>query len=252
MKNHNQKIFETNMVEKSTRYIDSFRKNIDILIAERNYTLREAAEMADISYDTLKTFLYDKGAKDCRLSTAVKLARAFNISIDEMVNAGTFRPTSLECIKVYRSLPPGSQRFLEWQVRNQKFIHEQQNSSKYVNIMLPLALGNGNMKQTNDYEVMNISHLGDELTYKIFLGIKIPSLNYLPHYTEGDILLIANDRNALRGENTIIMFNDNITITNRYVEHGEEHYYGLMDGKPRAYDPTQLQVVGYVAKILRV
>ena len=251
MKNQNQKSFETNMVEKSPKYIDTFRKNIDMLMAEHGYTIRETAEIADISYDTLKTFLYGKEAKDCRLSTAVKLARAFHISIDELVGAGTFKPEGLEGIKTYRSLPAGSQRFLDWQIRNQKFIHEQQSSTKFVNIMLPTCAGSGNLKQTNYYEVMDITRLGDELTYKIFLGIKIPCLHYLPHYTEGDVLLLANDRNAIKGENTVIMFNDNMAIANRLVEHGEEHYYGLMDGRLRFLDPKQFQVVGYVAKIIR-
>ena len=136
-------------------------------------------------------------------------------------------------------------------MRNQKFIHEQQSNTKFVNVMLPLCAGNGNLKQTNDYEVMDITRLGDELTYKIFLGIKIPCLHYLPHYTEGDVLLIANDRNALKGENTVVMFNDNMAITNRLVENGEEHYYGLMDGRLRPLDPKQIQIIGYVAKIIR-
>ena len=83
------------------------------------------------------------------------------------------------------------------------------------------------------------------------MGIKVPCLHYLPHYTEGDVLLLANDRNAIKGENTVIMFNDNMAITNRLVEHGEEHYYGLMDGRLRSLDPKQFQVVGYVAKIIR-
>ena len=251
MKNQIPKNSGEKMVEKSTKYIDTFRKNIDMLMLEHDYTIKETAEIADISYDTFKTFLYDKEAKDCRLSTAVKLARAFHISIDELVGAGTFKPEGLEGIKVYRSLPEGSKRFLDWHVRNQKFIHEQQNSTKFVNVMLPLCAGNGNLTHTNDYEIMDITRLGDELTYKIFLGIKIPCLHYLPHYTEGDILLIANDRNALKGENTVVMFNDNMVITNRLVEHDEEHYYGLMDGKLRPQDSKQIQVIGYVAKIIR-
>ena len=251
MQNQNSKNSEEKMVEKSTKYIDTFRKNIDMLMAEHDYTIKETAEIADLSYDTFKTFLYDKEAKDCRLSTAVKLARAFNISIDELVGAGTFKPSGLEGIKAYRSLPEGSKRFLDWQVRNQKFIHEQQSNTKFVNVMLPLCAGNGNLKQTNDYEVMDITRLGDELTYKIFLGIKIPCLHYLPHYTEGDVLLIANDRNALKGENTVVMFNDNMAITNRLVENGKENYYGLMDGRLRPLDPKQIQIIGYVAKIIR-
>ena len=107
------------------------------------------------------------------------------------------------------------------------------------------------MKMTNDYEIMDITHLGDELTYKIFLGIKIPCLHYLPHYTQGDVLLIANDRDAMKGENTIIEINGNLAITNRVMENGVEKYYGLRDGKPRLLDSQQTEVLGYVAKIIR-
>jgi len=251
LKNQNKKNSEEKMVEKSTKYIDTFRKNIDMLMAEHDYTIKETAEIADISYDTFKTFLYDKEAKDCRLSTAVKLARAFHISIDELVGAGTFKPEGLEGIKAYRSLPEGSKRFLDWHVRNQKFIHEKHGDRKMVNVMLPLCANSGNMKQTNDYELLDISHLGDELTYKIFLGIKIPCLHYLPHYTEGDVLLIANDRDAMKGENTVIIINDNLVITNRVLENGIEKYYGLRDGKVRPLKPDQIQVLGYVVKIIR-
>lgn len=252
MKNQISKNSEEKMVEKSTKYIDSFRKNIDMLMAEHDYTIKETAEIADISYDTLKTFLYDKEAKDCRLSTAVKLARAFHISIDELVGAGTIEPKGLESIKTYRSLPHGSRRFIDWHIQNQKFIHEEHGNKKMVNIMQPLCAGNGNLKMTSDYEIMDISNLGDELTYKIFLGIKVPCLHYLPHYTEGDVLLIANDRNAMKGENTVIMFNDNVVITNRVMENGIEKYYGLRDGKLRPTDPSQVAILGYVAKIIRV
>ena len=251
MKNQIPNISDEKMVEKSTKYIDTFRKNIDMLMAEHDYTIKETAEIADLSYDTFKTFLYDKEAKDCRLSTAVKIARAFHLSIDELVGAGTIEPQGLESIKVYRTLPKGSRRFLDWQIQNQKYLHEQHPGKKLVNIMQPVCSGNGNLKLTNDYDVRDITHLGDELTYKIFLGIQIPCLHYLPHYTEGDVLLLANDRTAMKGENTVVMFNDIMAITNRLVEHGEEHYYGLMDGRLRSLDPKQFQVVGYVAKIIR-
>ena len=239
------------MVEKSTKYIDSFRKNIDMLMIEHDYTIKETAEIADISYDTLKTFLYDKEAKDCRLSTAVKLARAFNLSIDELVGAGTIEPKVLENIKAYRTLPHGSRRFIDWHIQNQKFIHEEHGSKKIVNIMAPICAGNGNLQMTNDYEVLDISYLGDELTHKIFLGIKIPCLHYLPHYTEGDVLLIANDRNAMKGENTLVEIGGNLIITNRVIENGVANYYGLRDKKFRGTESDRTEVLGYVAKIIR-
>lgn len=251
MKNQNSKTSDEKMVEKSTKYIDVFRRNIDMLMAEHDYTIKETAEIADLSYDTFKTFLYDKEAKDCRLSTAVKIARAFHISIDELVGAGTIDPNGLESIKVYRTLPQGSRRFIDWHVRNQKFLHEEHGNKEIANIMLPLCNNHGNMQITNDYEVMDISRLGNDLTHKIFLGIKIPCLHYLPHYTEGDILLLANDRDAMKGENTIIEINGNLFITNRVVENGAVHYYGLRDKKYCFRENDAAEVLGYVAKIIR-
>lgn len=222
-----------------------------MLMAEHDYTIKETAEIADLSYDTFKTFLYDKEAKDCRLSTAVKLARAFHISIDELVGAGTIDPKGLESLKIYRTLPQGSRRFIEWHIQNQKFLHEQHGTNRIANIMLPICNNNGNLQITSDYEVMDISHLGDELTYKIFLGIKIPCLHYLPHYTEGDVLLIANDRDAMKGENTVIEINGNLIITNRVIENGVANYYGLRDKKFRGAETDGPEILGYVAKIIR-
>ncbi len=252
MQNQNSNTSEKNLVEKSTRYIDTFRKNIDMLMAEHNYTIKETAELAGISYDTFKTFLYDKGSKDCRLSTSVKLAKAFHISIDELVGAGTIDSYEQENMQAYRSLPHGSRRFIDWHIQNQKFIHTKHVNQKTANIMLPLYSGSGNLKVTSDYEFMDISHLSDDLLYKIFLGIKIPCLHYLPHYTEGDILLIANDRDAMRGENTILQIQGNLVITNRVVEDGVVKYYGLRDQKYACSTEAEyIEVLGYVAKIIR-
>ena len=252
MQNQFNKSSDEKMVEKSTKYIDIFRRNIDKLMEEHDYTIKETAEIADLSYDTFKTFLYDKEAKDCRLSTAVKIARAFHISIDELVGADTIEPKGLESIKIYRTLPEGSRRFLDWQIQNQQYLHQQHSGKKIANIMVPLCSGNGNLKLTNDYEIQDITHLGDELTYKIFLGIKIPCLHYLPHYTEGDVLLLANDRTAMKGENTVIQIEGNLMITNRVMEEGKPYHYGLWDKKFRIAENEDVDVLGYVAKILRV
>ncbi|MBO5352607.1 MAG: helix-turn-helix transcriptional regulator [Lachnospiraceae bacterium] len=251
MKNQNPKKSSEKLVEKSTRYIDVFRRNIDKLMEENDYTIKETAEIADISYDTLKTFLYDKEAKDCRLSTAVKLARAFHISIDELVGAGTIDDHSLNNMQIYRSLPKGSRSLIDWHLHNQKFIHEKHKNKKIVNIMLPVCANSGNLKITSDYEPLHIEHMDDELFHKVFIGIQIPCLHYLPHYTQGDILLLANDRDAMRGENTVVVVNDNLAITNRVIENGIVKYYGIRDGKFRIAEPDNVEVLGYVAKILR-
>lgn len=251
MKNQISETPEQKMVKKNTKYIDVFRRNIDILMEKYDYTIKETAEIADISYDTFKTFLYDKEARDCRLSTAVKLARAFHLSIDELVGAETIEPRAMENLQIYRTLPEGSKALLDWHVKNQKFVHEKHNNKKIINLMLPICNSNGNLQMTNDYEEMDIEHIGDELFHKVYLGIKIPCLHYLPHYTQGDVLLLANDRDAMHGENTVIVINNILVITRRTVENGNVKYYGIRDGKLRSENPDHVEVLGYVAKIIR-
>ena len=250
MKNQNLKNQGEKKVEKSTKYIDTFRKNIDELMEHAGYTIKETAESADISFDTLKTFLYDKEAKDCRLSTAVKLARAFGVSIDELVGAGTIDERSLENMKIYRTLPDGSKSLIDWHVKNQKFIREKHNNKRIISVMKPLCACSGNMKITSDYEELDVDNLGDELFHKVYIGIKIPCSHYLPYYTEGEILLLANDRDAMQGENTVIVVNNNLIITKRVVENGIARYYGIRDGKFRSEETKDIEILGYITKVI--
>ena len=97
---------------------------------------------------------------------------------------------------------------------------------------------------------MDISHLNEELYHKVFFGIRIPCDHYLPHYMQNDILLIANDRDAMKGENTVIMVEDNICITKRVIEKGKVRYYGVRDNVLHAKDLDTVQVVGYIAKVM--
>ena len=117
--------------------------------------------------------------------------------------------------------------------------------------MQPICANSGNLKLTSDYDTLNRDHIGDDLYHKVFLGIQIPCLHYLPHYTQGDVLLLANDRDAMRGENTVIIINGNVIITNRVVENGVAKYYGLRDKKFKSIETDNMEVLGYVAKIIR-
>ena len=103
-------------------FIETLRKNIDIIMEERNLKIRELAELCDITFDTLKTFLYDKEAKDCRLSTVVKLSKGLDIPIGMLI--GSLDEEALELLKMYRSLPKGSKSLIDWHIRNQMFLHQ--------------------------------------------------------------------------------------------------------------------------------
>jgi len=237
-------------VGKQEKHIEILRKNVDSLMEKYDYTIKELAEKADISFDSLKTFLYDKNAKDCKLSTAIKLAKVFNVTIVELAGTGTIDDQTLHLMKVYRELPASSKAFVDWIVNYQKFTHEQHPHKRIINIMSPLCVSNGNLKKTNDYEPLDISEVGTELLHKVFMGIKIPCEHYLPHYLKGDILLIANDREAIQGENTVIIVNGNLVITRRVIENGQVKYYGVRDGVFRSKHADNIYVLGYIAHVI--
>lgn len=234
-------------VEKQN-FIETLRKNLDIIMEERKLKIRELAELCDITFDTLKTFLYDKEAKDCRLSTVVKLSKGLEIPIGMLI--GSLDEEALELLKMYRSLPKSSKSLIDWHIRNQMFLHQHHDKTRFISVMNPLCASNGNLKKTGDYDKLDISGLNEELYHKVFFGIKIPCEHYLPHYMQNDILLIANDREAMKGENTVIMIGDNICITNRVKENEKIRYYGIRDNMLHAKDLDTVQVVGYIAKVI--
>lgn len=248
MKAENQENKKQKSGEKPTNYIEVLRKNLDKIMEERNLTIRELAEKADIGYETFRSFLYDKEAKDCRLSTVVKLSKALEVPIGLLI--GTLDEKLAELLVMYRSLPRSSKSLIDWHIRNQKFLHEQHDTKREISIMKPVCAQNGNLKRTYEYEKFDTSILDEELYHKVFFGIRIPCDHFLPYYRENDILLIANDREAMRGENTVIVINENICITKRVVEDGKIVYYGIRDNMVHATDLKTVQVIGYIAKVI--
>ena len=238
------------LVEKTHSYFATMRRNVDRLMDERDMSARELSELSGVNNDTVKTFLYDKDAKDCRLSTAIGIAKAFGLTVAELAETETMDDRTVENMKIYRSLPDSSKTLVDFITRHQKFLHDEHSSHRIISVMQPICNNNGNMKKTNIYEPLNIDNIGNESLHRIFMGIKIPCEHHLPHYMKGDILLIANDRDARANEHTVIIVNDNMIITKRVIENGKPKYYGIRDNVLRSEDDDRIYVLGYIVKVI--
>ena len=242
------------LVAEPTNYIDSFRKNLFMYIDRKEITLSEVAELADIPTGTLKTFLYGD-AKDCHLSTAVKLARVFHVSIDELVGSGTISPQTCQSLQLIRQLPESYTHFVRWITRyHYDMLTNNQVSTHSIEVMNAESSELGNLKMSNDFSIMDISNVDKEIRPKIFMGIRIPNDMYAPIFYEGDILLIANDRNPRPTEKTLTLVEDSIFFVNRReeIENGVKvvNYYSIRDGRKRSQgSPVKLEF-GYVVKVL--
>ena len=228
-------------------YMSAFRQNMFMYIDEKDITIKDISEEACIPFSTLNTLLYGN-SKDIKLSTAVKLAKALNVSIDELIGAETINEVSRESIAICRNLPENEVYLIRWYIRYIDSLNKKNEPHRrYVSIMELECNHNGNLKITTNYRHIDITDIGEEYRSKIFFGITMPCDHYMPTYSPYDILLIANDRNAKINENVLIRTGGNLFLAKRKVENGIVKYYSIRDGKFRLNEDDIDEVVGYVA-----
>lgn len=113
MKREKQTKKELYSMTNQDNYLSTFRKNIDVCAENRNMTLREISEKADIPFATLNSFLYGN-QKDCKLSTAMKLAKALEIPLDELVGCGLMFKEEKMLVAKLQMLPKKNQYLIKW------------------------------------------------------------------------------------------------------------------------------------------
>lgn len=247
MENELLKKLSLNLCSNKHNYMKSFRKNVDMYISQKEITIREVSEIADIPFETLKNFLY-KDSADCKLSTVVKLARALNVSIDELIGAETINEVSRESIAICRNLPDNALYLVRWYIRYIDSLNKKNEPHRrYVSIMELECNHNGNLKITTNYRHIDITDIEEEYRSKVFFGITMPCEHYMPTYSPYDILLIANDRGAKANENVLIRTDGNLFIAKRKAENGLVRYYSIRDGKFRLNEDDVDEIIGYIA-----
>lgn len=206
-------------------YMNSFRQNLFMYVDEKDITIRDISEAADIPFSTLNSILYGN-SKDIKLSTVIKLARTLDISIDELVGAETINPITRESLSICRNLPEHAVYLIRYFIRHQKKIYEtKDNTIKRISVLKP-ECNRGNMLTTNVIVPMEVDSLPNSLKSKIYLGIKVPCEHYMPYYAPGDIILVAADREGVNGERCVVTHNGKIYLVEKrsYIKDGKKQY----------------------------
>ena len=253
MKNKKSPYSTENLVSNPTDFIDSFRTNIFHLMDVRDLSLRELSEKADMPFETLKSFLYGN-SKDCKLSTAVKLATAFGISLDELVGAETIHPLSKQSIAMCRKLPDYVVYLIRSFIRHQYNLHMNFDpDSINIPVLLP-ECQNGYLRTTNITDSVCIDHLTNSLKSKICMGLKIPCEHYEPFFMPDEIVLLAADRSAQHNEKCVISYRGNLFFAKKiyYIENGVKtyKYVSIMEERREILSKDIDDKLGYVVGFL--
>ena len=217
-------------------YMSAFKKNIDMIIEGKAITVKELAETADIPFSTLSSFLYGDNT-DCKLSTAVKLARALEVSVDELIGAETVDSITQDSLRICRTLPKHALYLVRYFVRHQKGIYENLPADKKtISVFCPNTI-RGRLVTTNVVEPWSVENLPDHIKASVYLGIKIPDEHehFMPYYAPEEIILIAADRDAVDGERCVVTRQGRIFIVTKksYIHEGKKKwkYVALMNDK---------------------
>lgn len=225
------------LVSNPNDWMQSFRKNIDMYISEKDITIRELSETSDINFETLKSFIYGD-AKDCKLSTAVKLARALNVSIDELVGAETIEEETRKVIAMTRNLKEHHRKVIRMYAKHQYLLHgENELNIKYISVLKPECKG-GYLKMTLIDEKYCVKDLAEPTQRKVGMGIKIPCDHYEPHFMKGEIILLGFDREGENNEKCVISHGGNIYICIKkiqFVEGKKEINYVAITNKKKVF-----------------
>ena len=229
-KNLNKKL-----VKNPTNPTSALRQNVDTLMDIFGYTLSETSEKADISLEKFKSFFYGR-SDECRLSTAIKLARLFGLSVDELAGAQTVSDEMQEHIDMYKTLPEYSKYLVRYFIEHQYSIYQRRAvvNKKVISVLKPQCVDTY-LQTTNVTEELCLEALDEKLKAKVSLGLKIPCEHYMPFYSPHDILLIAADREASHGERCVIEMNNNLFIVEKrnHIKNGVKtsEYVSLMNGR---------------------
>lgn len=228
-------------------FMSAFRRNMYLYIDDKDITLNDIADASEVNISTLKTFFYGN-SKDAKLSNAVKLARALEVSIDELVGAETIPALSRESLRMCREIPQNDLILIRWFIRYLHRLNQGLEPNKrYVSVMMPKQTNDGNFEVTADYEKVEITDLEEPLRSKIFMGFNIICDHYMPYYSSGDIILIANDRPPRYSEHAVVRVGNCLFIIQRIVEDGVAKYYSIRDGKYRIDESEVDELIGYIA-----
>lgn len=224
-----------------------FRENIYKYTGLKNMTLASISDISDIPQGTLNSFLRGL-SNDMKISNAVKIAKALEVSVDELIGAETLPKQTIESIEMCRNLPENDLYLVRWFIKYLTDLNKNTKSNeRRVSVMILGIDNNGDLKVTSEYEKVEITELTEPLKSKVFFGIKFNCDNYMPHYAPNEILLIANDRPPTLVENCVIRKGKYLFIAKQHAENGIKKYYSIRDGKYRLDETDIDEVVGYIA-----
>lgn len=125
----------TNLTIDKESETGALRENLLRYVADEEITLSNIADASQVPFATLNTLLYG-ASNNPKIATVIKLAKALNISIDELVGAGTLPELSSESLRLCRNMASDKLAIVRWFIRYLSSVGSEP-CNNAVSVMIP-------------------------------------------------------------------------------------------------------------------
>ncbi|MCR5736020.1 MAG: helix-turn-helix transcriptional regulator [Eubacterium sp.] len=249
MEKENLKRNTANFMTNQENFMFSFRSNVEQFAKDNNLTIKNISEMSDVSFATLNSFLYGN-VKDCKLSTAIKLSKAFGLGLDELIGAGTVSDGVCRGLNIVRNFPDRTRYMIHWLLEYHQRLIETKKTNKFIHVIKPQVKHGEGIYFTNQFELLNLSDFQEGIAPTAFMAILLPSDTYMPMYAPGDILLLAQKGYYEKDVDYVMVHEKRIHIVRKVMDNGTECYADVSDSYFRIPVGLEDRIVGYVVDVL--
>ena len=183
----------------------------------RDLSIQEFAEMCGLPVETIRNIYYGKSI-DPKLSTALKIADALQLSVNCMVGKCHHTPSERAIIQNYRSCGKHGKSIIELIARYEASAvkHERDSAIKHK---IPCIIPQGDIRKGIIYDLCETVDIETSVN-EAYIGIQMNNNDLAPAFCKGDILLFEN-RFPHHGEMASFYKEDRAYIRKFFEEDGK-------------------------------
>ena len=159
------------------------------LTNERGWSIQQLAEICDLPLETVRNVYYGK-TTDPKISTVMKMAKAFNLSVNCFMGQCNHTPQERVLLRNYRSCSNHGKNLIEFVSKYEASASNTERTSTDKH-RVPCLIPHGDIRKGIIYETCTTSDYETSVK-EAFVGIQMNNNDLAPQYCKGDIILFEN------------------------------------------------------------
>lgn len=185
--------YKYKLVESGIYDADVMINNIYYYCQEKRITRAELSKRADVSVETINSFLYGE-TKELKMSSAFKIANALDVTMEELTGMPYTDEDTNEIVRLTKQLPSNLRYYTKWSIKSLGSMYQKARIKEKAIPLKEIVCEGGYHTIGHEAEILDISTYSAEIRAKSFLAIKCSCDCFMPYFSPYNLLILANDR----------------------------------------------------------